>query len=514
MKRLLSPIANVLIFAIAVTSLTAAAFAQNRPLDPSEYWGPYYRANRGRIESIPHRDGPRNTAERLRYWNAIAVDASGLDHTPVATGETRTFGEQLGPARAARAIAIVHIAIFDAVNAIKGDFEGYTDLPRVSPSVSMDAAIAKAAVETLKAMFPSQSPSFEELLAQDLARIANNKHKTAGIALGADAASRILAMRAADGSAHDEPIYDDPEGYMPSMAAGKWRQDPISLIPIALGGRWGTLVAPFVMDSADQFRIPPPPAMESEEYAEAYNEVKSLGGDRIHTSTLRTDEQEFIGNYWAYDGTPSLCAPPRMYNQLTMHIARQKGTNVSDTARLLALVNVALADAGIASWESKFYYNFWRPIIGIRESDVGTGPEGLGDGNPDTVGDLGFRPLGAPASNMSGPNFTPPFPAYPSGHATFGGAMFQILRRFYGTDQISFTFVSDEYNGITQDHQGNVRELHPRSFTSLSQAEEENGQSRIYLGIHWSFDKSQGIAQGRQVADLVFDEAFTPVSNH
>ena len=136
-----------------------------------------------------------------------------------------------------------------------------------------------------------------------------------------------------------------------------------------------------------------------------------------------------------------------------------------------------------------------------------------GDGNPGTIADRNFMPLGAPASNLNGPNFTPPFPAYPSGHAGFGGALFQTLRRFYGTDRIHFTFVSDEFNGITRDNSGNVRPLLPRSFGTLSQAEEENGQSRIYLGIHWSFDKTEGIAQGRQVADHVFDHTFVPVKH-
>jgi len=180
-------------------------------------------------------------------------------------------------------------------------------------------------------------------------------------------------------------------------------------------------------------------------------------------------------------------------------------------ARLLALVNVAMADAGIAIWDSKYFYQFWRPVTGIREADEGTGPSGDGDGNPDTVGDPTFMPLGAPASNLSGPNFTPPFPTYPSGHAGFGGALFQTIRKFYGRDDIAFTFVSDEFNGETVDNEGNVRPLLPRSFNSLSQAEEENGQSRIYLGIHWSFDKTEGIAQGRRVADFVFKTTFLPV---
>ena len=126
---------------------------------------------------------------------------------------------------------------------------------------------------------------------------------------------------------------------------------------------------------------------------------------------------------------------------------------------------------------------------------------------------LTFTPLGAPASNLSGPDFTPPFPAYPSGHAGFGGAIFQILRRFYGTDQIDFRFVSDEFNGITRGNDDIVRPLRPRRFASLSEAEEENGQSRIYLGIHWAFDKTEGITQGRRVANYVYDRAFRRLAN-
>jgi hypothetical protein len=173
-----------------------------------------------------------------------------------------------------------------------------------------------------------------------------------------------------------------------------------------------------------------------------------------------------------------------------------------------------MADAAMSVWESKYYYDFWRPVTGIRESDPGTGPTGAGDGNAATICDANFTPLGAPASNLQGPNFTPPFPSYPSGHGGFGGALFQTLRRFFGTDNIAFTFVSDEFNGITEDHNGNVRPYVPRSFLNFSQAEEENGQSRIYLGIHWSFDKTQAIAQGRKVGDYVFDHAFRPLGNH
>jgi hypothetical protein len=181
-------------------------------------------------------------------------------------------------------------------------------------------------------------------------------------------------------------------------------------------------------------------------------------------------------------------------------------------ARLFALINVSMADAGIASWESKFYWDFWRPVTGVREADPGTGPSGLGDGNNATIGDPGFWPLGAPASNLNGVDFTPPFPAYPSGHATFGGALFQTLRNYYGTDRVPFTFVSDEFNGETRDSDGTVRPYLPRSFENFSQAEEENGQSRIYLGIHWSFDKTEGIRQGRRIANYVYSRQFRPLT--
>jgi hypothetical protein len=479
------------------------SLAGDGPRDFREALGPRFEGSQERHR----RPRPPKRPDAVRRWNQIAIDASGLDHTPVSPGESRTFGEQLGPGRSARAVAIVHIAIFDVAAAITGAYESYTDLPRAARFTSFDAAVAQAAHDTLAALFPSQAASFASALAGDLSRIREGAPKARGIELGARAAAAILALRAADGSQHPEPVMG--ADYVPSDAPGVWRQDPISQIPLALGAHWGE-VEPFVIESGAQFRAPPPPPLESAEYTAAFEEVKALGGDGVGTPTLRTEDQTHIGIFWAYDGTPSLCAPPRLYNQITVQIADQRRTGPVELARLLALVNVAMADAGVAIWESKFHYAFWRPITGIREADEGSGPSGLGDGNPDTLGAPTFSPLGAPASNLVGPNFTPPFPAYPSGHAGFGGALFQTLRRFYGSDRIAFSFVSDEFNGETLDNQGNVRPLLPRSFRRLSEAEEENGQSRIYLGIHWSFDKTEGIAQGRRVADYVFRRAFRP----
>lgn len=440
----------------------------------------------------------------LLKWNRIAVDASGLDHTPLQPGENRVFGHQFGPTRASRAMAIVHIAMFDALNAVAGGYQSYTGIPPAPPNTSMKAAVAQAARDTLVALFPSHAATFDAALAEDLAAISNTAARNRGVQVGQAAAMAILAMRIGDGS-------DDNTPWVFNNAAGHWRVDPINPTQEPIGPNWGK-VRPFVMNRANQFRPPPPAPIDSVEYAAAYNEVKQLGGDGVATPTIRSEDQTFAGIYWAYDGTPSLCAPPRLYNQVAVTIGRRRGLGVVAMGRLLALVNVAMADAGIGIWEAKYHYDYWRPVTGIREADPGTGPSGTGDDNPLTVGDVNWTPLGAPASNLVGPNFTPPFPAYPSGHAGFGGALFQVLREFFGTDNVPFTFVSDEYNGMTRDNAGNIRPFRPRSYATLSQAEEENGQSRIYLGIHWSFDKSEGIAQGRRIGSYVFANAFRPTN--
>jgi hypothetical protein len=491
---------------------SSSLLADGPPKNPQDIYGPRVQpATKDVFRYTAHRRSSASV-DALRYWNQLAVDATGLDHTPVAAGEERVYGEQLGPTRSSRAMAIVHVAMFEAVNSILGGYRSYLGLPHTSDPASIDAAIATSAHDTLSALFPSQKPSFDVLYAQDLNRIPakDGAMRDRGIAVGHLAAAGILALRANDGSAVPDPKLGTE--WVTSNQPGRWRQDPIALSPIALGAHWGE-VQPFVIRSATQFLAPPPPALASPEYTAAYDEVKSLGGDGIHTPTQRTAEQTYIGIYWAYDGTPSLCAPPRLYNEITTEISKSN-SSVSAMARLFALVNVAMADSAISLWKSKYLYDFWRPVTGIRESDQGTGPTGEGDGNSQTKGDPTFWPLGAPASNLSGVNFTPPFPSYPSGHAGFGGALFETLRRFYGTDRIAFSFTSDEFDGETRGSDGTIRPLEPRSFASLSQAEEENGQSRIYLGIHWQFDKTEGIRMGQRVADYVFDNAFQPTQDH
>lgn len=509
---------KLVILTLAILAVTVAVSARIRQSSDefNLFWGPLYTYTAQDSSPTEREDGSfeiqnqkKVSRNMLLRWNKIAVDASGLDHTPVAPGENRVFGEQLGPCRAARAEAIVHIAMFEALNAIDGKYQSFVGLYPAARKTAPEVAIAQAAHDALVGVFPSQKSRFDAFLQADLGGVAVGKPRTTGIALGRAAAFAILALTDHDGSQFVEQKVN--VDYIPSNDPGVWRQDPISQLPPALGSKWGS-VTPLVMQTGNQFRAPAFPDMSSAAYATAYDEVKRLGGDGVITPTERTAAQTQIGLYWAYDGTPTLCAPPRLYNQIAVRIADQMGTNDIDLARLLALVNTAMSEAGIAIWESKFFYKIWRPIGGIREADPGTGPSGIGDNNAATTCDPTFTPLGAPASNLAGPNFTPPFPAYPSGHAGFGGALFETLRKFYGTDNIAFTFVSDEFNGSTRDNKGNIRPLLPRTFTTLSQAEEENGQSRIYLGIHWSYDKTEGIAQGRKVADWVFSHAFQPAN--
>src|SRR5438094_3797375 len=295
---------SLLLLGLVVSVLTFAAVLDN---GFNAVFGPLFRPS----PKVPPLVGPRQGLDSLHRWNVIAINASGLDHTPVAPGENRVFGEQIGPGRSSRAMAIVHIAMFDALDAVVGGFTSYTGTHAGPGSISVDAAISQAARDTLAAQFPSQTPTFNAYLAQDLAAVRNAQQKANGIDLGQRTAAAILAMRLNDGSQIPEPRVG--VDYFPSDQPGHWRQDPISLIPLALGAHWGQCI-PFVVTSPSQFRAPPPPDMTSSDYTAAYNEVKNLGGA---TGSQRTEEQTFIAIFWAYDGTPSLGAPPRRCHHIT-----------------------------------------------------------------------------------------------------------------------------------------------------------------------------------------------------
>lgn len=487
---------------IAMLAAGASAGTHHPRGDPL----PQYVTQPGTHELPPRYSAPAgpNPSARLAWWSEAAMRANAVDHAPPIG-----VREQLGPTRTSRAFAIVHIAIYDALNAIAKRYPGYSGyLPALADS-SPDAAIAQAAHDTLAYLYPGQLNRIDAWLKSDLATLPAGRSTQNGVDIGRRAAAAIVALREGDGYYEGEPVVG--QDIFVSNAPGAWRPDPVSRIQIALGAYWNR-ITPFVLQSASQFRSPPPPPLSSETYARAFAEVKQLGGDGVTTPTRRTADQTEAGIYWAYDGTAWIGTPPRLYGQIALQIALARTRDVLELARALALVHVAIADATIAVWDAKYTYNFWRPVTAVREASPGTGPTGKGDGNPATHADPFWTPLGAPASNLVGPNFTPPFPAYPSSHAGLGGAMFETMRILYG-DGIAFTFVSDEWNGITRDNKGRVRPLRPRSFTSLSQAEEENGQSRIFLGIHWQFDKTEGVNVGHQVADYVVQHGLVRPSN-
>lgn len=453
-------------------------------------------------------DGGAGDAGAVLEWNEIAQRAASIDHRYVSQSEDpRSAGWQFGPTRTSRVFAMVQLAVADAVAATSGAYAPYLPTARAAAGTDADAAVAQAAHDVLAALYPLQAADFDADLAAALGPPPRPPAATRGIALGRATAAAVLAARAEDGAQWQTPF--QPVDYLYGAAPGDWRADPLYPDAKPLTPDWGA-VAPFVMTSGAQFRAPLPPPLASGDYAAAFDEVHALGGDGIGSPTRRTADQTVAGIFWGYDAQPFLCAPVKLYNRIAVQLARRFDLSGAEAARLLALVNVALADAGIAVWETKYYYNFWRPVTGIREADPGSGPTGAGDGNPATAGDPAWLPLGAPADNGSGRNFTPPFPAYTSGHAGFGGALFQVLRRFFGRDDVRFTFVSEEFDGVTVDQDGQVRPRLPRTFAGFSDAEEENGQSRIYLGVHWSFDKVEGIRQGERIGDLVFDTILRP----
>ena len=422
-------------------------------------------------------------------WNQVMLDANAADHSLANP-------DQGGPTRTSRAFAIVSAAVFDTVNSIDHRYEPYLlELPGFQ-NADVRAAVSVAAHDTLISLFPQQQSRFDAALDDWLDRVPDGRREQRGILLGQRMAEACITSRIGDGA-------DVMHMYMPTNAPGHHQPDPENPNQGFLGPVWGA-VTPFVLDDVTDFRAPPPPALDSAAYADAYNQVRAYGGNGTTTPTIRTLEQTQVGLFWAYDGTPGLGTPPRLYNQIIRTIAIDRGNTVEQNARLLALTNLAMADAGIQAWETKYHYDFWRPIIGIRQGD--------NDGNAATAADATWTPLGAPYSNGGGThqNFTPPFPAYASGHATFGAAAFEATADFYRTHRLRFSFVSDELNGVTTDHLGNVRPRIVRRFNSLNDAITENAQSRIYLGIHWQFDATSGIVAGKAIADFVSTNVLRP----
>jgi hypothetical protein len=432
------------------------------------------------------------SADMVVHWNEIAIQAAVNDYSLAP-------GYEIGPTRLGRAMAIVQAAIYDSVNSIDPQYTPYLIQMQAPAGASMDAAVAQAAHDTLVAMFPNQRPFFDSELASSPAGISTMP-VVEGVAVGSAVARYILAVRAHDGSQVDAA--GQPVNYTYGQMPGQWRADPLHPNATPLTPDWGG-VTPFAIPSATKFLPPPPATLGSLAYATAYQEVKILGA---LNSTVRTPEQTQIAFFWGYDAQPGLCAPIRLYNQVAEVIAQQAGNSETANARFFALVNIAMADGGIVCWDAKYQDSFWRPITAIRENEPGTGPSGLGSGNPFLVGqgDPSWQPLGAPAHDGSG-NFTPPFPSYTSGHATIGAALFKMMEDYYHTDHVHFTITTDDFNTITNGM------LSPRSFDSFSQAAGENALSRIYLGIHFHFDATAGIRCGDQIADYIFQHSLLPL---
>ncbi len=378
-------------------------------------------------------------------WNDILLDAIRVDRT--------------APPAASRAMAMVQTAVFDSVNSIGNWYQPYAIDLDVAPDASLDAAASQAAHDVLSALFPAQQATFDAALNGILNGIVDGPQETAGVNVGTTVANHILALRAHDGST-------DVSNYVSGTNPGDWRPTPNGFAPPLLP-QWPG-VTPFALNSGSQFRPIAPPDLTSPLYTHDYNEVKEIGSIN---STTRTADQTAIAQFWA--NGPGTSTPPGHWNLIAHTISEDRGLSLKENARLFAVLNIALADAAITSWDAKYEFDLWRPITAIRE--------GTTDGNPNTAADATWTPL----------LNTPPFPTYTSGHSTFSGAGAAVLAGFFGTDHIAFT-VGSETNGVAD-----------RAYTSFSGAAWESGVSRIYGGIHYGFDNTAGLASGAAVGIYV-----------
>ena len=381
------------------------------------------------------------TADMVIQWNDVLLDAIRADRK--------------APPAAARDMAIVHTAIFDAVNSIDRQYAPYLTMVDVHPRASREAAVAAAAHETLTALFPAQKPVFDAQYTVSLAQIPDGRAETDGVSAGKEVARRILADRANDGSTATVT-------YTPGTAPGDWQPTPPAFASPLLP-QWPD-VRPWTMTDGDQFRPAAPPKLTSGRYARDFEQVRQLGSV---DSTVRTADQTATARFWA--NGPGTSTPPGHWNVVAQIVAGDRRNTLEENARLFALLNITLADAAIVSWDAKYEFDLWRPVTAIRAADT--------DGNPRTGRDTTWEPFLT----------TPPFPTYTSGHSTFSGAAAAVLQAFFGTNHVAFVLPS-ETAGVAD-----------RSFRSFSQAADESGMSRIYGGIHFDFDNVAGLRSGNQL---------------
>jgi membrane-associated phospholipid phosphatase len=366
----------------------------------------------------------------------------------------QTPGAQPATVHPTRSYAILHAAIYDAVVSITRDASPYLFSVPAPSTARADAAAAQAGHDTLVALYPKWKAALDQQLASELAAIPNGAGKQQGILVGQAVAARLIAIRANDGSAIT------PQPFVPGNQPGNYQLTPPKFAAPVFTN-WGN-VTPFVLNNAAQFRPGPPPALTSQAYAQAINEVKSLGQN---TSTTRTPEQTVIGKFWA--------GPIwNTWNEIAENAALAHHTNLENTARLFAVLNLSFADSTITFYDAKYHYLLWRPVTAIRLADT--------DGNPATVGDPTWTPLAPTALD----------PSYPGAHSTISSAGATVLSAFFGNqDQIRVT--SDVLPGVI------------RTFTSYSDVATEAGLSRIYAGQHTRIDHEAGLALGHAVAQFV-----------
>ena len=390
------------------------------------------------------------------YWNQQALDATRLARNP--------------PPISSVFFATYHVAIFDAVNGIAHTRHGWLVNDPAPTGADLNAAVAGAAHAVLVALWSASSNphNLEAAYEKALADIPDGSPKTDGIAWGEHVAQLVLARIAQSG--YNKPI----PGKYSSDDAGKWRETPPGFRPPTLPF-WGH-VTPFVMTSPDQFRAPPPPALDSKQYADESEQIAKIGA---RDGSDRTEYQTLSAAFWSDDlGTAT---PPGHWNIIAQDLARRNQLSVPDAARLFALLDMAEADACIACWDTKFFYRTWRPETAIRQLTPAL--------NPAAVVHPDFIPL----------LVTPSFPSYTSGHSTFSAAASRILERFFGTDDIEFSVTSDGLPGAV------------RTFKKLSDARDEIGMSRLYAGIHFMVDNLEGQKAGIKIADWAFDHALQPL---
>ncbi len=405
-------------------------------------------------------------------WNNVLLD------TIRATGGP--------PCPISRTTALVHAAIYDAVNSIDRRHEPYLGFVDAPAGASANAAAAAAAHRILTTLFPARTAIYDAALAASLAAVPNGPNETAGVTLGRAVADVLLSERADDGTQTNPP-------YVIGTNPGDWRPTfPDNTSPPFNCG-WGITV-PWTMMSGDQFRPVGPlgfrtmsSLLSSPGYAQQVNEVKSLGS---RNSMTRTAEQTRIAFFWANDVNGTY-KPPGHLNAITQVVSRDRHLSMVENARLFALTNLAMGDAAVVAWDAKYNTNIdlWRPISAIRLAGT--------DGNAATTADPTWLPLNS---------FTPPFPAYISGHATFGAAHAAVMAGYFGTDNVTFTITSEDpfYNGL---------QSHPsRTFNKFSDAALENAISRLYLGVHYRFDATDGNRAGTDLGKYVVRNFLRPIS--